>query len=633
MGRKHLRMLLLPLLAALILGATLCLPAATGAAAGPAAGYYLGAIELPGRTIETRLVLSRSNGGEWTAAFDFPGLQISGLPTEEITIDDGGQVYISLRFAEEDLLVEFSGSYDAAANTITGNYFQSGMSFPFSLAFGDPHAAARAAATRLADLRKLVPEWLPACRTPGAAVGVVMDGEVIFSEGFGLRDIENELPVTPQTRFHIASVTKTFTATLLAQLVDDGLLDWDRPIIEYIPDFALYDETATEHCTLRDLACHRTGLPRHDLVWLGHAGFDRDELFAALRYLEPNADFRNQWQYCNLTFAAAGVVAEHVTGERWEDLVQARLLDPLGMTATTTSVAAMEQATDFARGYGNTGPALDDYSNYTPVGHFAADCVPASGSLQSSLEDMLKYLDFQLTGMAGGERIISAEQLTEIHLPQMAIGALTMASQETPVLNGGLAWAVGPYRGYYSVFHGGIMDGCTAEVMLIPELKAGIVVLTNGQFSALPKALTHEIADRLLELEPSQSVDRIIAVLDQMGGGEMGGTPVIGAQPETASPLPLASYAGVYAHPAYGTISIIAREDGLAGTYNGFAYVLTHLKDHEFIMAHDPADESPYPPLAGNLPLTFMLADDGTVHAVSSLLEPAVNPIEFARGA
>ena len=310
MRREQLRNLLLLILAALILIAALWLPAATGATAGPSEGYYCGAIELPGRAIETRLNLALDDSGGWTAAVDFPSLQISRMPAEEVTIDDGSQLYLSLRFEEEDLLVEFAGTFDPAANTISGDYYQSGMSFPF----GDPHAAARAAAGRLTDLRELVPQWLPACRTPGAAVGVVMDGEVIFSEGFGLRDIEEQLPVTPQTRFHIASVTKTFTATLLAQLVDDGLLDWDRPVIEYVPDFAMYDEVATEHCTLRDLACHRTGLPRHDLVWLGRAGFDRDELFAALRYLEPSANFRNQWQYCNLTFAAGGTVAERVTG-------------------------------------------------------------------------------------------------------------------------------------------------------------------------------------------------------------------------------------------------------------------------------------------------------------------------------
>ena len=147
---------------------------------------------------------------------------------------------------------------------------------------------------------KTMAEW----KVPGMAVAIVKDGKVIFAEGFGFRDVEQGLKVTPHTLFPIGSCSKAFTAADVGILVDEGKVGWDEPVRTYLPDFKLQDEYASEHATPRDLLSHRTGLPRHDLMWIG-GQFDRRELYDRVRYLEMNKELRTAWQYQNLMFMTA----------------------------------------------------------------------------------------------------------------------------------------------------------------------------------------------------------------------------------------------------------------------------------------------------------------------------------------
>ncbi len=177
-------------------------------------------------------------------------------------------------------------------------------------------------------------EWI----VPGAAIAIVKGGRVIFAEGFGLRDIARKLPVTPHTIMPIGSSTKAFTTLAIGTLVDEGKLDWDTPIRNYVPTFKMYDSFATERMTLRDMACHRSGLPRHELMWLG-SPFNREQLFDRLQYLEPNKDFRSCYQYQNLVYMAAGYIAGKIAGTNWEQLVKERIFQPLGMTSANFSAS------------------------------------------------------------------------------------------------------------------------------------------------------------------------------------------------------------------------------------------------------------------------------------------------------
>ena len=190
-------------------------------------------------------------------------------------------------------------------------------------------AAPEEAPAQLEGFDAFVTQVMADWQVPGLALAAVRDGRVVVSRVYGLRDPERGLPVTPRTLFAIGSVTKTFTATGLAILAEEGRLDWDRPVRQYLPDFALMDPRASREITPRDLVSHRSGLPRHDVLWYAEA-FDRAEMLARLRHLKPTKALRKTFQYQNLMFMAAGVLAGRLDGTTWEDFTRRRLLDPLG---------------------------------------------------------------------------------------------------------------------------------------------------------------------------------------------------------------------------------------------------------------------------------------------------------------
>src|SRR5271165_741007 len=210
-------------------------------------------------------------------------------------------------------------------------------------------AAAVAAAQKLDGFDTFANLALKDWKCDGFAIAIVQDGKVILSKGYGLRDVKKNLPVTEKTLFAIGSATKSFTVTAMGTLVDQGKLDWDKPVRDYLPDFRLWDQFATERMTPRDLVTHRSGLPRHDLMWY-NSPFSREELFARLRYLEPNKDFRTTFQYQNLMFMTAGYLAGHVAGTTWEQLVRKSIFEPLGMKGSNFSVTDSLKSADYSLG-------------------------------------------------------------------------------------------------------------------------------------------------------------------------------------------------------------------------------------------------------------------------------------------
>ncbi len=256
-------------------------------------------------------------------------------------------------------------------------------------------------------INKVIDDW----NAPGMAVAIVKDGELVFGEGFGYRNIQNKLPVTPQSLFAIASCSKAFTTTAIAMLVEDGLIDWDAPVRDYLPEFRMSDSYINEHITVRDLVTHRSGLPRHDRVWLG-TPFTREELVEKIQYLDFSREFRETYQYNNLLYVTAGRVIEAVTDSTWESFVNHRILRPLGMTATNFSVTDMQLADDFAFAYtiGGNNLVLAPFRN--------VDALGPAGSINSNISDMAKWIQFNLDrGIVMLDTLLSPEHLAQVHSP------------------------------------------------------------------------------------------------------------------------------------------------------------------------------------------------------------------------
>jgi CubicO group peptidase (beta-lactamase class C family) len=458
-------------------------------------------------------------------------------------------------------------------------------------------------------------------KVKGIGVAVVKEGEVVLSKGFGDRDAERGLPVTPETIFSIGSSSKAFTATLIGALVDDGLLEWDKPVRHYLPWFAMFDKTAGEQMTPRDLLCHRSGLPRHDLLWYNNQDADRAELIRRLPHLENSRGFREVWQYNNLMFLTAGYLAGELLGLSWEDAVQQRLLDPLGMTNTNFSVLQSQKSEDFSLPYSEK----DDDAIEIPFRPI--DLVGPAGSINSSITDMTKWVSAQVNGGRAGDRqVISPSALSQLHAPTMVMPEGPSFFDEAYGTGYALGWFLESYRGFKLVHHGGNIDGFSALVAFLPKQQIGIVALTNMNGSSLPMVAAYRAIDELLGLEPIPWGERYKTLLDTMKAGAKESKAHAEAKTKAAPPShPLEDYAGDYTHPGYGNFDITLVDGKLVPHYNALDFTMEH-KHYDIWNAR-------YELFDMTLPLSFGTDLEGNIATLTAPLEPSVKPIVFQKQA
>jgi CubicO group peptidase (beta-lactamase class C family) len=442
-------------------------------------------------------------------------------------------------------------------------------------------AATLAAAQKLDGFDTFAVQELRDWKCDGFAIAVIQDGKVILSKGYGLRDVKKNLPVTERTLFAIGSSTKSFTVTAMGTLVDQGKLDWDKPVRDYLPDFKMYDPFATERMTPRDLVTHRSGLPRHDLMWY-NSPFSRQELFERLRYLEPNKDFRTTFQYQNLMFMTAGYLAGHVAGSTWEQLVRKSIFEPLGMKGSNFSVTDSMKSADYSLGY----QVVNDVVVDMPFRNI--DSIGPAGSINSNIEDMTKYVAMHL---AKGKGVVSATNETQMMIPQMAIAAPS-PDKELGDLAYGMGFFVTTYRGHKFVHHGGNIDGFSALVAFLPDDKLGLVILTNQNGSALPAVVAYNVWDRMLGLDHIDWTARVkqqraMTKASQDDAKQKGYTVQrTGTRPSHE----LGEYAGEYEHPGYGIVKIAQAGAALRLEYHGLGGVLSHFHYDVFEVPKDDAN-------------------------------------------
>lgn len=586
------------------------------AQAPPVAGHWEGAIDLPGMELKVLVDLS-TEGGAWRGAIDIPAQGVKARALSEIKVE-GATVSFLLPGVPGN--PTFKGSLSPEANAISGDFSQGGQTFPFKLERKeDPAGAAARALEGFPDfVRGAMKDW----KVPGLAVVVVKDDKVVFAEGFGLRDVRNNLPVTRDTLFAIGSSSKAFTAMTLALLAEDGKLSWDTPVETYLPTFKLKDDTASRHMTPRDLVTHRSGLPRHDFVWY-NSPLSRKEMFDRLQYLEPNEDFRAKWQYQNLMFLTAGYLAGEVAGTSWEDLVRTRIFEPLAMKSSNFSIEDSKKAADFALPYNEKSDVVQEipFRNISAVG-------PA-GSINSTASDMAQWVRLQVgKGTIGGVRVISEGGISEMHKPQVVV---PIASQDAELTSSsyGLGWLVESYRGHVWVHHGGAIDGFRSQVAFVPREGVGVVVLSNMNGSALPDIVARNVVDRLLGLDPVDWSARLLKRREaaRKAGDKAKGRADLDRKTGTRPAHSLDDYAGEYENPAYGAVAV-ARDGtaGLKATFHGIPMRLEHWHYETFRAAPDD------PALAETKLFAFFQTNpQGDVDKLSLPLEALAPEIVFAK--
>ena len=469
-------------------------------------------------------------------------------------------------------------------------------------------------------VNKALVDW----KVPGVAIAVVHGGEILLLKGYGWRDPEGTLPVTPKTLFPVGSATKAFTTFVMGQLAEEGKLDWNAPISRYIPGFRLKDPFASERINAVDLVTHRSGLPRHDALWF-HATLSRAELVGRLRWLDPSKDFRTDFQYSNLTYVVAGLAVEKIVGTSWEEAVRARVFGPLGMTSSNFSIRDLWKSPDFALPTEERDGKLlrMEFRDVTIVGPALA--------INSSAADLVPWLTVQAgDGSLHGRRIVSEATLADLHRPRMETGA---PRTEAEVVPGGyaLGWFTDTYRGFQRLYHGASVDGFSAVVVLIPEKKLGMALLANRNGTLLPSLLARHLTDRLLGLAPREwNAERLAQRDPSREAGREAASRRAGVRRAGTKPAhPLEEYTGGYEDPGYGVLGIAKDGDRLSMTYNGITTPMEHWHDETWSGVKPvgaDADDT-----FENFRITFLADGTGGVTAVAAPMEPAVADVVFRR--
>jgi CubicO group peptidase (beta-lactamase class C family) len=471
------------------------------------------------------------------------------------------------------------------------------------------------------SVERFVVEQLAAWEVPGCAVAAVRGGRVELAGGWGLRDREAGLPVTHDTLFAIGSATKAFTATTVGALVDEGLLDWDRPLRDCVPGVRLHDPFVSDRLTIVDLLSHRSGLPRHDLTWVGQPGRSRAEIVRSLRFLPLSRDLRQEFQYCNLGYLVAGHVVEALSGVPWEDFVRGRLLGPLGMRRSNLSVDEMLADDDHAAAYTRRDGVI------VPVPQRPLPAAAPAGAINSSAADMARWLLVQLAGgQLDGATVMSAGTAKRQLTPHM----LRPGGEEMPGLTQyayGLGWSIGRYREHKIAMHAGGIDGFQTHCMLLPDDGIGVAVLTNTSASLMHLVVACRVLDELLGAEPLDVFGFFKPRFDAVMAGAREARAARRVVPGAPPARPLSGYAGEYEHPGYGTLAIALNGDALKPSLGTMDLSLAHRHYETFDLTWDdaPADWQVV------FPLTFLSAPDGDISALTVQFESLVEPLRFDR--
>ncbi|WP_062697037.1 serine hydrolase [Chryseobacterium indologenes] len=477
--------------------------------------------------------------------------------------------------------------------------------------------------------RKLL-ELLNESHVPGFSIAIVKDNKLIYCKGFGYSNIEKRQKTDENTLFAIGSTSKAFTTALLGIMESERKLSFDDNPRKYLPQLEFYNNTLNTELTIKDLICHRSGLPRHDMSWYLFPTENKDTLLSRIRYQEPFRPIRTQWHYNNFGYLIQGMIAEKITGKSWEDNIREHFFIPLEMKRSSVSIEEMKQAKNIATGYEwqnmETTRAMEYYN--------IASMSPA-GSINSSSAEMSRWLEIWLNKGRYKEKSILPESYVKKAVnPLFSLedGIRDLQFPDQHLNSYGYAWRISSYKGHYRLEHGGNIDGFSANVCLFPSDNLGIVVLCNQNSSMFPALARNIASDMILHSKPTNWIaylkEKLKSAKDQLAINRkrQENNTIKNTKPSHL----LQAFTGHYKHSGYGTFHITAKNDSLFVQTLNKQFYLSHRHYDTFtpmIVKNGTVENNS--DIGFNF--NFQTDESGNISSLTAQMEPMLPPIQFIR--
>jgi len=477
-------------------------------------------------------------------------------------------------------------------------------------------------------LDQYVDSVMKAFGVPGISLTIVKDGKVVVAKGYGVRRLGDPTPVDAGTLFGIASNTKVFTAVALGLLVEQGKIDWDEPVVTYLPWFQMYDSWVTREITVRDLLVHRSGLGlgAGDLLWWPESDYTRRQIVERLKFIKPATSFRYAYAYDNVLYVVASELIEAISGQSWEDFVTSRILMPAGMTTSLPAYPSPSQRGNLASTHAPVEGTLRTIPPDTSVAKNPA------GGIMTNAQDAAKWLMIMADSghMSDGKALYSTRTAQALWTPVTILPNNPPPPGLAPLRSNFRGYALGlgmsDFRGYKIAQHTGGLPGFVSEVTTVPDLRLGVAVFTNAESGAAFRAITLRVLDYYMgaKFDWLAAIKARVARGDSVNAAEMSASAT--ARNAQSSPsLPLAKYAGTYRDAWYGDVAI-ADEQGRLMIRFTHSPVLTGTLEHwqydTFIARW--SDRS----VRADAYVTFTLDPDGNIASVKML--PASPDVDFS---
>ena len=429
--------------------------------------------------------------------------------------------------------------------------------------------------------QQIIKEW----QIPGMALSIVKDNQIIYAKGFGEKELGKGKPVNEHTAFQIGSVSKSFTAVLMAMLVDEGKVNWDDPVKKHLPDFAMFDPWVSNNLLIKDIMIHRTGLPAQSGTYIPCLGYEQEDVYQMFALIKPSTSLRTSYDYNNITFIIASKIIEQYMGKSWERCVQERIFDPLQMREsslnelgfTSAQNVVVPHSFDYENGAIACAPL---YGAEDQALHWLTVIGPAGGVV-SSVVDMAAWIRFHLSdGTFNNQQILSKKNLDYLHR-----GQLITSQFNNRITTYGHCWFIEQNNRYKVFFHTGTTWGSTALCLFVPELNLGMMFLANSEVPSSPRyAVMRRLIDLYLGAPDKDYSGESLAewLASEQAGAEKARAKE--AEIVKINPAPLLAYTGTYQKEVLGRAKITLEQDNLFITVGpkGWKAPLSHVNGNDF---------------------------------------------------